>query len=103
MTTPMLTPDELRKALASATPPLVIDVRRAEDETAGPEGISGAQWRNPEKTEEWAVEIPADAPVVLYCVRGGSVSKGVQAALAARGISAQYVEGGLEAWKRQNG
>lgn len=101
MTTPMLTPDELHKALVSATPPLILDVRRAEDKAAGPEGISGAQWRDPTKLEEWVGEIPADATVALYCVRGGSVSKGVQAALAARGVSARYVEGGLEAWKPQ--
>ncbi len=97
-----LTPDELRRELASATPPLVIDVRRAEDREAapegGPEGIPGADWRAPALLEDWAGGIPAGAEVVVYCVRGGGVSQGVQAALTERGVRARYVEGGLAAW-----
>ncbi len=99
MTTPTLTPDELRKALASGTPPLILDVRRPEDKAAGPEGIPGAQWRDPAKVGEWVEEIPTDGEVALYCVRGGSVSKSVQAALEARGVTARYVDGGLAAWE----
>lgn len=97
-----LAPDELKRELGSGTPPLLLDVRRVEDKAAGPEGLPGAQWRDPAKLEEWAGEIPADATVALYCVRGGGVSQSVQAALAARGISARYVVGGLEAWEPQN-
>jgi len=98
-----LTPDELRKALASATPPLLLDVRRAEDREKGGNGLPGAQWRDPAQMEAWVKDIPAGCEVALYCVRGGGVSQSVQATLEARGISARYVEGGLEAWMRQNG
>lgn len=94
-----LTPGELRHELASARPPLVIDVRRADDKEGGPEGIPGADWRAPALLEDWAGGIPAGAEVVVYCVRGGSVSQGVQAALEARGVKARYVEGGLAAWQ----
>ena len=94
-----LTPAELRQKLASASPPLVIDVRRPEDKAAGPEGINGAQWRDPALLEDWAGGIPAGTEVALYCVRGGSVSKSVQADLEARGVKARYVEGGLTAWE----
>jgi len=94
-----LTPDELRQELASATPPLVIDVRRVEDHDADPQGIPGADWRAPALLEDWAGGIPARADVVVYCLRGGSVSRGVQAALLARGVQARYVDGGLEAWR----
>jgi uncharacterized protein len=93
-----LTPDELRQELATAKPPLVIDVRRAEDHDSAPEGIPGADWRAPALLEDWAGGIPAGAEVVLYCVRGGSVSQSVQAALSERGVKARYVEGGLAAW-----
>lgn len=93
-----LTPDQLRQELASAAPPLVIDVRRADDHQRDPRGIPGAQWRAPVLLEDWAGGIPAGAEVVVYCVRGGSVSQGVQAALAARGIKARYLAGGLAAW-----
>jgi len=94
-----LNPDELRQELASATPPLVIDVRRVDDHEGGPEGIPGADWRAPALLEDWAGGVPEGADVVVYCARGGSVSQGVQAALAARGVKARYVEGGLEAWQ----
>ena len=101
MTTATLTPDELRKALASDTPPLVLDVRRFEDRIAGSKGIPGAQWRDPASLELWADKIPVQKEVVLYCVRGGSVSKSVQAALEERGIKARYIEGGLAAWEAE--
>ncbi|MHC1700381.1 MAG: rhodanese-like domain-containing protein [Humidesulfovibrio sp.] len=94
-----LNPDELRQELATATPPLVIDVRRVDDHEGGPEGIPGADWRAPALLEDWAGGVPEGADVVVYCVRGGSVSQGVQAALAARGVKARFVEGGLEAWQ----
>jgi uncharacterized protein len=91
-----LTPVELRHELASAKPLLVIDVRRPDDR--GPEGIPGADWRSPALLEDWAGGVPAGAEVVVYCVRGGQVSQGVQAALAARGVTARFLEGGLVAW-----
>lgn len=94
-----VTPDELRQELASATPPLVIDVRRADDHEGGPEGIPGADWRAPALLEDWAGGVPEGADVVVYCVRGGSASQGVQVALTARGVKVRYVEGGLEAWQ----
>jgi rhodanese-related sulfurtransferase len=94
-----LTPEQLRQELASQTPPRLLDVRRAEDKAQGPEGIPGAEWRDPAKVDEWAGGIPPGQETVLYCVRGGSVSKSVQAALAARGVSARYVEGGLAAFR----
>jgi rhodanese-related sulfurtransferase len=93
-----LTPDELRLELASAKPPLVIDVRRVDDHDSAPEGIPGADWRAPVLLEDWAGGIPAKADVVVYCVRGGQVSQEVQAALTERGVTARYLEGGLAAW-----
>jgi rhodanese-related sulfurtransferase len=98
-----LSADELRQELASGSPPLVIDVRRADDRAKGPEGIPGADWRDPALLEDWAGGIPAGTQAVVYCVRGGSVSQGVQAALEARGVKARYVEGGLEAWRSAPG
>lgn len=94
-------PGELRKKLAGETPPLLLDVRRAEDRMNGPHGIPGADWRDPARLEQWVESVPPGSEVALYCVRGGSVSQGVQAALEARGVKASYVEGGLEAWRAE--
>lgn len=92
-----LTPDELRRELASDTPPLVIDVRKPEDRRAG-RSIPGADWRDPLLLEDWAGGIPAGTDTVVYCARGGSVSRNVQDQLGMRGVKARYVEGGLAAW-----
>ena len=76
----------------------VCDVRREADHQADPRSIGGAEWRNPENVDVWAAQLPKDKPVAIYCVRGGSVSKSVQAELTARGFDVQYLEGGLAAW-----
>jgi len=41
--------------------------------------------------------------VVIYCVRGGSVSNAVVDRLQAAGVKARFVEGGLEAYKAAGG
>ena len=92
-----LSPDALKTLLGqkSAT---VLDVRRRADFEADPRTIPGATWHDPERVEAWAGELPPEQPVAIYCVRGGSVSKSVQAALAAKGLDVRYLEGGLAAW-----
>jgi rhodanese-related sulfurtransferase len=81
----------------------LIDVRRAADRDASPEQLPGAAWHDPEKLAEWAGSLPKDKEIVLYCVRGGSVSNGVVDALRARGLNACFIEGGIEGWKAAGG
>lgn len=81
----------------------LIDVRRAADREASPEQIPGAAWHDPEKLAAWAETLPKDREIVLYCVRGGSVSNGVVDALQARGLNARFIEGGIEGWKAAGG
>lgn len=95
-----LTPLEL-KALMGATHVTLLDVRRKSDRESGPSGIAGAVWKDPEHVDEWASELSKDKPVVIYCVRGGSVSASVQAALKSRDFEVRFVEGGLAAWDAQ--
>jgi rhodanese-related sulfurtransferase len=92
-----ITPQELQALLdnKSAT---VCDVRREADYQADPRTIAGAEWHNPEAVDAWAGQLPKDRPVAIYCVRGGSVSKSVHAALTAKGFDVSYLEGGLAAW-----
>jgi len=47
--------------------------------------------------------VPRDRDVVIYCVRGGSVSNGVLDRLQAAGVKARYIEGGIEGWKTAGG
>ncbi len=90
--------DELDR-LMKAGDILLLDVRRRTDREADPAGIPGAEWRDPEQVGNWSTGLPRDRQVVVYCVRGGSVSRSVTAALSETGIQARYLEGGVEAWK----
>lgn len=82
---------------------LVFDVRREADYAASGETIPGAMWKNPDKIDAWIGAVPLTLDVVIYCVRGGSVSNAVVDRLQAAGVKARFIEGGLEAYKAAGG
>jgi rhodanese-related sulfurtransferase len=96
--TPTIAPDELDRRL-KAEDMILLDVRRRSDRDVDPAGIPGATWRDPEGVGDWSGVLPQDRQVVVYCVKGGSVSRSVTAALSEKGIRASYLEGGITAWK----
>jgi rhodanese-related sulfurtransferase len=81
----------------------LIDIRRETDLEADGTVIAGAIRGNPESLDTWAPSLPAHRPIIVYCARGGSVSKSVTPELRARGLDAKYVEGGIAAWKAFGG
>ncbi|RLJ67642.1 rhodanese-like domain-containing protein [Sulfurisoma sediminicola] len=93
-------PEALKATLADKH---LIDVRRKADLDSSSEALPGATWHDPEKLAEWAAHLPRDRHIVLYCVRGGSVSNGVVDALHAEGLDACFIEGGIEGWKAAGG
>lgn len=95
-----LTTNELTALLASGQELTLLDVRRQEDFDKAPQTIANAQWKNPAEIDQWLPTIATDTEVVIYCVRGGSVSQSVQQRLTDNGIRTRYVEGGLEALKK---
>jgi rhodanese-related sulfurtransferase len=99
---PPLSPSELKKLLDSKSV-ILLDVRRKADYEAAPDLIPGAAWRDPEQVESWSRELPKDRPVVVYCVKGGSVSQSITATLTGQQVNARFVEGGLNAWKAAGG
>jgi rhodanese-related sulfurtransferase len=82
---------------------LILDVRREADYTASTEAIPGAFWKNPERIDEWITALPKTQDVVIYCMRGGSVSNSVVDRLQSEGIKARFVEGGIEGYKTAGG
>ncbi|HMK44140.1 MAG TPA: rhodanese-like domain-containing protein [Dissulfurispiraceae bacterium] len=82
---------------------VIIDVRRESDFLAGPGKIKDALRRQPETVDKWADALPKDRDIVIYCTRGGSVSNSVRDSLAEKGIHARYIEGGIEAWTKEEG
>jgi len=99
---PTLSPSELKKLLDSKSVTL-LDVRRKADYEAEPSLIPGAAWRDPEQVATWSRDLPKDRPVVVYCVKGGSVSQSITATLTGQQVNVCFVEGGLKAWKEAGG
>jgi len=94
-----VTLEELEELRSGPKPPKIIDVRRQTDRENDPLTIPGSEWRDPEKAAEWGREY-SGSETVVYCARGGSVSRTVLAKLREQGIDAKYIEGGIEAWKQ---
>ena len=95
-----ITAAELKNQINQIT---VIDVRRKADLDADSSRLQNAIWHDPEQIEVWSATLARDKEVVLYCVRGGSVSNGVLDNLRAKGIPARFIEGGIVAWKEAGG
>jgi rhodanese-related sulfurtransferase len=98
MDAPAISAASLRQSLASARPPLVIDVRKGPTFLGASDLIRGALRRDPLRVQEWQKTLPRDAEVVVYCVHGHEVSQG-----AAKALGAQYLEGGIEGWRAAGG
>ena len=89
--------------LKSATPPLIVDVRRDAAYAASSGVIPRAIRRDPGSAKSWAGDLELARPIIVYCVHGHEVSQGVASVLAERGFPASYLEGGFEAWTASGG
>jgi rhodanese-related sulfurtransferase len=96
-------PSELISLMKRGEAIVLIDVRRKADYDAEPQMIPSAVWRDPNLVSQWSDALPRDKNVVVYCVRGGSVSNAVLDHLLARNVKACYIRGGIAEWKEQGG
>ena len=94
-----ISPVELYNSIGSGVAPVVIDVRQPKDFDAADALIVGAIRRLPNQVAAWRSAIPGNRRIVVYGASGGQVSRQVAATLAAAGMSAGYVEGGIAAWR----
>lgn len=92
-------PTVLAEALHGHAAPLLIDVRKNEAFIASGHTLPGALRRDPLQPEAWIDTLPAAAAVLVYCVHGHEVSQNTMRALRARGLNAQFLQGGIEAWR----
>lgn len=81
--------------------PLLIDVRKNEAFIASGHTLPGALRRDPLQLDTWAGTLPPASSVLVYCVHGHEVSQSTVTALRQRGLNAQFLAGGLEAWREQ--
>ncbi|MEA2875407.1 MAG: hypothetical protein QOF14_603 [Hyphomicrobiales bacterium] len=93
-----VSPQQLWSSIGTADAPMILDVCRRAIYDAGAGVIPTAQWRQPEAYLEWMPNLPADRPIVLACRYGHNLSQMVAAELRGRGVAAQVLEGGREAW-----
>ncbi len=96
-------PEELRQVLADKKKVTILDVRRKADFDADTKMIPGAAYRDPEQVEQWSKDLREGQDVVVYCVRGGSVSKSVSERLQAKKVRVSFIEGGITAWQESGG
>jgi rhodanese-related sulfurtransferase len=93
-----ITPEELKALLGSDRKPALFDVRRKADFEAAPKKIASAARRDPEEVDEWSSEIAEDRPVIVYCVKGGSVSQSIADRLQRNHPDVRFLQGGIKAW-----
>jgi rhodanese-related sulfurtransferase len=98
-----VTPDQLSRSIGTADCPVIIDVRREAVFRAAETRVAGAVWRNHMAAADWARDLPAGKPVVVYCIHGHNVSALAAALLAAEGVDVAVLEGGLEAFVEAGG
>ncbi|MDP1674179.1 MAG: thiosulfate sulfurtransferase GlpE [Burkholderiales bacterium] len=101
--TPRITPQKLIELRPQSPAVLVIDVRREAVFQNAADRIAGALRRDPATVTDWAGALPAAKHIVVYCVHGHEVSQNAARALCERGFPAQFLEGGIEAWRAAGG
>ncbi len=100
---PSLSVEELAAQLAKGEPVQVIDARPRHHISRTVDLMEGAQWRDPDRVEEWIDQLSPDRPVAVYCAYGFHVGCGVTKTLRARGLDARYIRGGVSAWYAAGG
>jgi len=78
---------------------VVLDVRRADMFEQATTMIPGARWRDPAMVDQWALELPADRELIVYCVYGHEVGRTTAMRLRAAGLKARYLRGGVDGWQ----
>lgn len=80
---------------------VLLDVRRAGVFEQAGHLAEGAEWRDPARVDQWAAQLPAGSPVVVYCVYGHEVGRSTAMRLRAAGVDARFLVGGFEGWQSQ--
>jgi rhodanese-related sulfurtransferase len=91
--------DKLARLLGTPKCPVLVDVRSDEDFDADPHLIPSAVRRRAVEAAKWASGLNAGAAIVI-CQKGLKLSQGTAAYLRHEGVSAEVLEGGIEAWKQ---
>lgn len=94
-----ITVQELKALVEDDKKTALFDVRRKADFETAPKKIPHAARRDPEAIDEWIDEIPQGKPVIVYCVKGGSVSQSIADKLQRVNPDVRFLQGGIKAWE----
>lgn len=89
--------DKLCRLYGTPGCPALIDVRTEGDFAARPRLVPGSVRRSHAAIDDWAAGL-SSPNVVVICQQGRKLSEGVAAWLRHRGVAAEVLEGGFEAW-----
>src|SRR5215213_7932031 len=93
--------EKLLRLVGTPKCPTLIDVRLETRFESDPRLIPSSRHRTFEALEVSAAnDFQSGQPVVVICSHGGSQSQGVAAWLRDRGVAAEVLEGGFEAWRQ---
>ena len=95
---PSLSVEELAAQIANGSGVQIVDARQRDHMSRHLDLMAGAVWRDPDRVEEWTVELTPDRPVAVYCAYGFDVGRNVAKTLIERGFDARFIRGGISAW-----
>ncbi len=95
--------EEVQAMLEGGKAVQLVDARPWPAVSRAPEIMQGAQWRDPERVQEWAGELSKAEPVVVWCSYGFHVGCKTAIALRDLGFDAKFMTGGHSAWKAIGG
>lgn len=94
-----ITVEQLVKLIGTPRNPILLDVRSAEDFSAEPLLIPSARRADVDALDS-LLPVLRGQPVVAVCQHGHRLSQGAAAWLRHGGVSAEYLEGGFDAWRQ---
>ncbi|MEP2680487.1 MAG: sulfurtransferase/chromate resistance protein [Sulfitobacter sp.] len=93
-----ITPPQLLRLIGTPTAPHIVDICTEEDFSADPYLIPGS-FRHPHSDIEGLKARLGSSPCVVVCQRGRKLSQGLASWLRSDGIKAEYLKGGMFAWR----
>jgi rhodanese-related sulfurtransferase len=91
--------EKLDRLIGTPKCPTLIDVRAQDEVGVTPHLIPSSRHLTFEKQEVWS-EIPGSNPAVVICQEGTSASQGFAAWLRDKGVPAEVLAGGFQAWRK---
>ncbi len=100
---PAVSVEEVKAMIDAGDRVQIIDARPRFYVSRTQEIMDGAEWRDPERIEQWVGELSRTDPVVTFCAYGFHVGCKTAIALRDAGMNARYMQGGHSAWKAIGG